>query len=205
MSKGRKKILGQKFGMLSVLHDVSPAAHLQRPKNRHVLCQCDCGRKTSVRVDHLRNGNTRSCGCRTADVAFERAMRALESGDMVALDSAGGQLDALRDTAARSSRERAAQAEATESWAPKLVVQTKTEQRHGLPAGVYASMLAAQHGVCAICEQHQVATALAVDHCHTTGKIRGLLCTKCNAALGLFQDSIMRMARAMKYLADAAE
>jgi hypothetical protein len=41
---------------------------------------------------------------------------------------------------------------------------------------------------------------LAVDHCHTTGKIRGLLCSKCNPALGAFNDNIEILNSAIKYL-----
>lgn len=64
----------------------------------------------------------------------------------------------------------------------------------------YAAMLKAQHGVCEICQMPEVTTrngktkALAVDHNKASGKIRGLLCAKCNMALGLLDedDTIMR-------------
>lgn len=41
---------------------------------------------------------------------------------------------------------------------------------------------------------------LAVDHCHTTGKIRGMLCDACNTALGKFKDDIALMEKAIDYL-----
>lgn len=41
---------------------------------------------------------------------------------------------------------------------------------------------------------------LCIDHCHTTGKARGLLCTLCNTALGYFKDNTVNMARAIEYL-----
>ncbi len=47
--------------------------------------------------------------------------------------------------------------------------------------------LALQNGACAICKKKRKRW-LCVDHCHRTGKIRGLLCTSCNAALGSFED-----------------
>lgn len=41
---------------------------------------------------------------------------------------------------------------------------------------------------------------LAIDHCHTTGNFRGMLCTNCNTALGLFHDDINTLKSAIKYL-----
>lgn len=41
---------------------------------------------------------------------------------------------------------------------------------------------------------------LCIDHCHSTGKVRGLLCSKCNTALGYFDDSSDKMKRAIEYL-----
>lgn len=61
-------------------------------------------------------------------------------------------------------------------------------------------MLAAQGGGCAICgKQCPTGRALAVDHDHDTGEIRGLLCYKHNTALGLL-DSIELLTAAISYL-----
>lgn len=43
---------------------------------------------------------------------------------------------------------------------------------------------------------------LCIDHCHNSGEPRGLLCTKCNTALGMFDDDVNRMTRAIGYLSD---
>jgi len=63
----------------------------------------------------------------------------------------------------------------------------------------YNAMWAAQDGLCAICRL-ECSKSLAVDHDHKTGKIRGLLCKKCNMALGLLKDDIQLMSRAIEYL-----
>ncbi|HET9945169.1 MAG TPA: endonuclease VII domain-containing protein, partial [Actinomycetes bacterium] len=56
---------------------------------------------------------------------------------------------------------------------------------YGITEADVAAMLAAQHGVCAIC---QAADAAHIDHDHTTGAVRGMLCFRCNAALGQLDD-----------------
>lgn len=74
---------------------------------------------------------------------------------------------------------------------------------YGISVEAYDAMLEAQGGGCAICgatEPGGRTKHFPVDHCHTTGAIRGLLCTKCNRGLGLFNDDTDRMERAVKYL-----
>ena len=53
----------------------------------------------------------------------------------------------------------------------------------------YEAMLVEQSGGCAICGLPDDRTRLCVDHNHETGKVRGLLCNKCNRAVGLLNDS----------------
>lgn len=74
----------------------------------------------------------------------------------------------------------------------------RTLRTYGLTEEQYESMLAEQRNLCLICEG-QIGTP-HIDHCHTTGKFRGLLCHKCNGALGLFQDNIRSLKRAIQYL-----
>ena len=68
-----------------------------------------------------------------------------------------------------------------------------------LPESSYNAMWLAQDGKCAICRQVCI-KALAVDHCHKTGKIRGLLCMRCNTALGMFKDDPALLLKAIEYL-----
>lgn len=64
----------------------------------------------------------------------------------------------------------------------------------------YQSFLEAQGGRCAICGEVPGDTSLAVDHDHETGKVRGLLCFKCNTALGMLGDSREMLLEAAAYL-----
>lgn len=70
----------------------------------------------------------------------------------------------------------------------------------------YESMLKQQNYVCAICNRPETTVVrgklarLAVDHDHKTGKIRQLLCGKCNKALGLFDESVDIMLNAIEYV-----
>lgn len=63
----------------------------------------------------------------------------------------------------------------------------------------YNLMVYDQSGKCLICNKIP-AKKLAVDHCHTTGDVRGLLCDRCNQGLGSFKDNITSLKNAIKYL-----
>jgi len=66
----------------------------------------------------------------------------------------------------------------------------------------YNKLLEKQNESCAICHRHQTEfdRALAVDHNHETGKVRGLLCLSCNNGLGRFKDNKDLLSEAIKYL-----
>jgi Recombination endonuclease VII len=77
------------------------------------------------------------------------------------------------------------------------------KRKYGISLDTYNDMLKTQGGVCEICEQScKSGRRLAVDHCHTTNKVRGLLCSACNQGLGLFKDSPELMLKAIQYLKD---
>lgn len=79
-------------------------------------------------------------------------------------------------------------------------------KRFGLTLEGYYRMHDAQEGVCACCERpettkrHGKLVWLAVDHCHSTGAVRGLLCNNCNQGIGQFKDSAELLRRAAAYL-----
>jgi len=70
---------------------------------------------------------------------------------------------------------------------------------YGISLEDYHAMLARQGGACAICRRKFDQTP-CVDHCHSSGKVRGLLCRKCNIGLGFCKDDLKLMRAATAYL-----
>jgi len=82
-----------------------------------------------------------------------------------------------------------------------IVRKSQLKRWYGLTPEDYDALLEKQNGVCAICKQVCVSgRRLAVDHDHITGKVRGLLCCKCNRGLGNFGDDVSRIKQALEYL-----
>lgn len=80
-----------------------------------------------------------------------------------------------------------------------------TLKQYSISIEIYNNLLIKQNGVCFICNnppqgKHSNNKLLNVDHDHITGKVRGLLCQKCNRALGLFNDDINLLKQAVDYL-----
>ncbi len=79
-------------------------------------------------------------------------------------------------------------------------------KKYGIDFAEYQRMLLAQKGVCAICEQPETKLQdgairmLSVDHSHTTGAVRGLLCANCNMAIGYACDDVTILEKAIAYL-----
>ena len=64
----------------------------------------------------------------------------------------------------------------------------------------YKDMIRQQEGKCAICRGKDKNKKLAIDHCHETGVVRGLLCSNCNRGIGFLKDSVVVLNKAIKYL-----
>ena len=88
---------------------------------------------------------------------------------------------------------------------PDKIRSRKLRRDYGISIEDYDRMLTLQNGVCAVCsEPPSKANAremvLHVDHCHKTGKIRGLLCATCNRMLGLAKDNPETLIKAATYV-----
>lgn len=105
-----------------------------------------------------------------------------------------------------------------ESWAaymreyrirrPDRVKHSDLRKKFGISFEEYQNMMTEQNEVCKLCAKpesrvdHRTkkVTSLAVDHCHTSGKVRGLLCSSCNTALGLLKEDVELLLKAIDYI-----
>lgn len=85
---------------------------------------------------------------------------------------------------------------------PDKAAKWKRESKvrsYGISVETYQKMISDQNNCCAICGTSSD-RSLDIDHCHTTGKVRGLLCSYCNKAIGMFKDNAEYLKSAIKYL-----
>ena len=89
----------------------------------------------------------------------------------------------------------------------RLSIESKNRQlyySYGITLVEYNKILTIQNGKCAICQTSEYGSKsdkyFYVDHCHDTGIVRGLLCAKCNSAIGYLNDDIGTVERALNYL-----
>lgn len=81
-------------------------------------------------------------------------------------------------------------------------------KRYGISVEDFHKMMEVQEGKCLICsfefcvsaEMSDLFKVACIDHCHDSGKVRGLLCRSCNSGLGQFKDSAALLEEAAKYL-----
>ena len=104
---------------------------------------------------------------------------------------------------------RALQARKERERNPRSYAMRKKEwlkYNYGITLEIWEDMYAKQNGVCAIClKKCKTKKQLAVDHDHNTNKIRGLLCSKCNRGIGMFEDDVNLLNKAIIYLGQNIE
>lgn len=105
--------------------------------------------------------------------------------------------DGAKQRYAREGERLAEQAKAWRKANPAKRKDIALRSRFGITLADYNAIAKAQGGVCAVCCQPAV---LAVDHCHSTGKVRGLLCMPCNTAIGQFRDDPALLRAAALYV-----
>jgi len=94
------------------------------------------------------------------------------------------------------------------NWRKKYKAKNKKSiyeaaiKRKGLSLDDYTLLLISQNHCCAICNtpEYNLKKRLFIDHCHSTGKIRGLLCANCNSAIGFAKDNTDVLNNCIKYL-----
>lgn len=108
-----------------------------------------------------------------------------------------------RDVKATEQREN--RAKVCKLYAQNGGAKRARTRKYGITPEQYDALLATQRGVCAIegcgnSPEHQSGRSLAIDHCHKTGKVRGLLCIACNVAIGYLELDPDYVSRLKKYL-----
>ena len=136
-------------------------------------CLCDCGNESIARTGCLRGGHTKSCGCKAR-------YKGVNSGRYK-----HGLSDKSHPDNKRYQRE------------------CYDRFKYGLEPEHKQAILDAQNGGCAICGYKfgQKTGDMKVDHDHSTGAVRGLLCDLCNRGLGMFRDNQDNLTKAISYLA----
>lgn len=162
---------GLRFGRLVVIRDVGRL-------HGGVLweCQCDCGRISNFRACSLKNGDAKTCGNR-------------------------GQCHHAWEGGCRNK--------GSVAWAKrKITLARKKAEKRGHTGFTctpqeYLKLWRDSGDCCQLCGIHENETQqgyLCVDHCHDTGRIRGILCGACNSGIGMFAESETRMQKAIDYL-----
>lgn len=81
----------------------------------------------------------------------------------------------------------------------KKIRAYKWKLRYGITEEEVNSFYTSQNGCCAIC-QKQLNDVFVIDHCHSTGNVRGLLCNQCNQAIGLLKENTQSLLNAIDYI-----
>lgn len=186
------------------------------------FCQCGCGRKTNIAprnraslgwvkgepLDYLRgHNNLAKRGPETAE-GFKWCGTCNEVKPVADFAKGRSQVDGLQGFCRPCGTiKQAAWRDANREKHNRIGTDCRRRKRLGMEPHEYDQLLDEQDGVCAICKskctsktQKGVQKSLAADHDHATGATRGLLCAKCNTAIGLLGDDPAIVAAALAYL-----
>ena len=179
-------------------------------------CQCGCGGDTNLNpkkkqpYDFLRGHGTRAKtlpdGRRVCKYCGEA--KPLEDFVKREWNHADGRDNRCKNCYAAKQREYYNRNREQYSRASK---NRSLKRKYGIDLGQFEQLLEDQNHQCAICDQQLEISwdgkwkngnsrNSRLDHCHKNGVVRGILCHNCNAGLGMFDDSSMRLSRAIKYL-----
>lgn len=178
---------GRQWGAIYCSPKCNEGARLRRnhPIRKSGSCE-NCGTSLAGRRSHAKVCSER-CGdaVRNARSSAERWNR-IRSARKPCIGCGGSIPESLTSRARYCSRE--------------CRIRARRHEAYGLTHDELALLLA-QHEACAICTTEDWGKkGPQVDHCHATGRVRGILCTSCNNGLGRFADDPARLRRAIEYL-----
>lgn len=105
-----------------------------------------------------------------------------------------------KETSVKRNLNRSEVNENARIWGSKnrdKIKNSRLKAKYGITLKQFNLLLENQNFHCLFCPEKK---ALGLDHCHFTERIRGILCRKCNAGLGMFRDSTILLKRAIQYL-----
>lgn len=160
---------------------------------QRALFRCDCGKEAEFFCHQVKIGKNKSCGydCPMAhNVPFDGKKKCFSCGKIKPLSE--------------FHKHKTFKAGYSSQCKECKAVETM-ERLYGVTLDEYNRLLEEQEGGCAICgrtpsENGDRYKRLAVDHCHLTNKVRGLLCDCCNRAIGLLGDDAHLLRKAATYL-----
>lgn len=185
-------LTGLKVGKLTVIRRVipSPLSHTSA-----WLCRCDCGSpERIVSGTKLKSGKIFGCGCwRPSQRLFnDKEKHCNRCKKWLPLDNFG------KNRSTSSGRTDYCKSCIKEAYYGGLSSTEYNRQRaFKISPEDYSIMLTKQDSQCAICRRKK---PLCVDHNHKTGFVRGLLCKYCNVMLGVLNDDVTALERAIQYL-----
>ncbi len=192
-----RDLTGQKIGELTVLRRV------EDPRYVKWECECSCGKIVIRYGSQFRNSNRpKTCGHDSEKARFRERMERLVVDQGMTCDACN-QFKPItcffhnKKQKLITYRTKCADCMAKEQHA-RLI-----KNQFNMPYDDYEKRVAEQDGKCEICGKAKEPDGkrLCVDHDHSTGEVRGLLCHSCNTGLGNFKDSPNSLARAISYLA----
>ena len=139
---------------------------------------------------------------RASSDAYRKANPEKERARKEAYQKANPEKERARYKAYRKANPEKARA-SSEAWNkanPEKIRAMALNRLYGITQDEYDTMHETQGGLCLICDKPQKVRRLAVDHCHTTGDVRGLLCISCNNQLGVIEKDPAKFHRMIDYI-----
>ena len=179
--------IGEKYGKLTVDSNPFYVKYGNGKKKQRAFFVCECETRKEMNCQRVKSGDTTTCSVHCGSKGTQ-----LKNGKKVC--GKCGQKKTENDFY-KTPRYK----DGLENHCIECDRNKDLERRYGITTQHYQIMLTKQNHVCALCGK-KGKKRLAVDHCHATGKVRGLLCHKCNTAIGILNEDVSLLRRAIDYL-----
>ena len=185
--------VGEKHGTRTIIKLIPKGSGSNAIK---CLVRCECGNERSVYGYALLRGS--SCG--SCSVKKPHVPPRSHKCGILSSYAKGCRCSLCREVNAKSA------AKYRNTPKGKKIIKNSNLKKYGITLDEYEIMSKVQNGLCAICKKPETKTnqygkiRLSVDHCHESGKNRGLLCMNCNRALGLIGENLKTIHAMYEYI-----